>query len=267
MAKGFRNILAVLGMAALLSGGPSASGQEAASAFSDTNAVHLAADEPLVGVLDVSSLPHTSNAAAPDARQWQAIVSRPAYSYRDRLEYQRSAKPPEPNPWMLRWLEAFFRFFDTRLGKLLLWGVFLAIAAYFLFRVLRGQAGGLFSRRGRSFAKEDDEAPLSAEGLLDADWEAQMQQALAANDGRSALRFGYLQLLQLLHNQGLILYRPDKTNNDYLHELGDAPQRTDFRSITRQYERAWFGHQEPDQRGLDSFFQTFQRLTQSFSRA
>lgn len=76
---------------------------------------------------------------------------------------------------------------------------------------------------------------------LQADLEAMAANARNAGQFREAVRYRYLHALQLLEQGGLIVRAKDKTNMDYLRELGRTGFHQAFALITLQYEYVWYG--------------------------
>lgn len=235
------------------------------TAFRDTaQSIGVEGAVPINGEY-VPERPIIYNAAAPTSADWEKTLADKAYNYRDKLEYVEKGERPRDMSGLYRLIYAIASFLASSLGKTILWTSLILIVGYVAYRIIKGQAGGLFEK---SDYKTDltDEIPTE-HSLLESDWEHLLQEALNKGEGRAAIRFAYLRLLQLLHERGLIAYRPDKTNMDYYRELADKPQRQSFRSITRQYEWAWYGHVLPDKAAMDSYLQTFQELKQSMGTA
>lgn len=120
--------------------------------------------------------------------------------------------------------------------------VFYALVAlvlgYALMRLLRMEPGGLFYARRASPAVRLDEADADPRGL---DLDALIAEAVAAHDYRRAVRLSYLRVLRRLAERGLIDWRTDKTNHDYVAELGASPLRPAFARLTAAFEYAWYG--------------------------
>jgi hypothetical protein len=66
-------------------------------------------------------------------------------------------------------------------------------------------------------------------------------EAVAGQNYRLAIRYLYLQTLQILSNKGLIQLSPDKTNYEYVRELSGKVYQDDFSGITLGYEYVWYG--------------------------
>jgi hypothetical protein len=235
------------------------------TAFSDTaRSLGVGVATPIDGEY-VPEKPVIYNAARPTNADWQKVVSDKAYDYRDKLEYsEKKRKPPQLPEWY-KWYVAIVEYLTSPVGKFILWTSLILIVGYIAYRIIKGQAGGLFAASDRKADLPGD--AITEHNLLESDWDRLLQEALGKGEGRAAIRYAYLRLLQLLQEHGHIAYRPEKTNMDYYRELAGSPRRQAFRSITRQYEWAWYGHFLPDQAAMDSYMQTFRQLKQSITTA
>jgi hypothetical protein len=179
---------------------------------------------------------------------------------------KKDEKPEEVPGWyrFLTWLAGFL---SSLAGKVLLWSALALIVGYIAYRILTGQGSFLFGRRDRKGGDPEVGAgQVSEEGLLESDWESRLREALAAGDSRLAIRYSYMHLLQALQERNLIAYRPDKTNTEYYRELAES-LRQPFRSISRQYEYAWYGNILPGPAAMESYMQTYSGLKKSISYA
>ncbi len=61
------------------------------------------------------------------------------------------------------------------------------------------------------------------------------------NDYTHAIRYLYLQSLRRLAEKEVIVFMPDKTNNDYVRELTGRAFQQEFVSLTQHYEYVWYG--------------------------
>ena len=98
------------------------------------------------------------------------------------------------------------------------------------------------------------------------EWDAALEAAIQQRDYRLAVRILYLKTLQQLHQQSLIRYEPDKTNWEYVYELGNGPHRPAFTKLTRYFDYIWYGEfAVPDQtfHALHAEFKTFYTDIQS----
>lgn len=108
-------------------------------------------------------------------------------------------------------------------------------------------------------AAEEEGLP---ESIFDIDYEKELQKALAANDHRLAVRLQFLGALRSLADKGLIQYRQDRTNMDYLFQLGGKTLYSDFFRVVRHYEYSWYGQFEVSQEKYLRIESDFQKLKQ-----
>jgi hypothetical protein len=201
----------------------------------------------------------------PTEARWLEVTSDDAYSYRTRREFvKRPPAPPRKESALARALEAFFMFLLTTPGKILLWSLLILISGYIVYRLVLGESG-LFSRRDIRPEAAVESGELSEEGLMERNWEARMREALEAGDQRSAIRFGYLHVLQQLQGRELIRFSPEKTNISYYRELAEA-YRPGFRNLTRVYEFAWYGGYLPEAGGMEDYLKNLEQFLRSIPR-
>ncbi len=104
------------------------------------------------------------------------------------------------------------------------------------------QNGGFLFAKGKKAIGDNSDQGIENEDIEATNWEKLLQQAMAANDTRMAVRYRYMWLLQLLQQSNLIQYRNDKTNYDYFTELQETEYRQSFKQLSRLYEYAWYGN-------------------------
>lgn len=78
--------------------------------------------------------------------------------------------------------------------------------------------------------------------LPDADIPDFIRNALISGDFKTAVRLHYLGAIQMLAKRGWIKWERDKTNGDYLGEMGSKPVFEGFREATSVFERVWYGN-------------------------
>jgi hypothetical protein len=103
---------------------------------------------------------------------------------------------------------------------------------------------------------------LTEENFIETDLEKLLRLALEANDYRSAVRILYLSTIQQLNAQGLILWKKDKTNKDFLREMRAHGEYKTFRDITLAYEIVWYGDRQIEQ----PQFSSLKQIVDSFSQ-
>jgi len=80
------------------------------------------------------------------------------------------------------------------------------------------------------------------DNLFSLDYDREIATATTAGDYRLAVRLWYLQTLKLLAEKGLIHYRFERTNQDYIAQLSKHTCYREFLRLTRNFEYTWYGH-------------------------
>jgi hypothetical protein len=97
----------------------------------------------------------------------------------------------------------------------------------------------LFRRKGQQInpvAETDD-----AENIHAMKFETELEKAIRLKNFRLATRIMYLATLKQLSDRNMILWRPNKTNWDYVQEMNTLALKPGFRDITAAYDYAWYG--------------------------
>lgn len=90
---------------------------------------------------------------------------------------------------------------------------------------------------------------------------AEAEVLAAAGDLRSAIRKGYIALIRGLGDRGLVRLSRNKTNHDYLRELGtDEDLYKEASGLTGIFERHWYGFSETEKRHWDDFRSGYSRV-------
>ena len=127
--------------------------------------------------------------------------------------------------------------FSQPIVKIILWILAILLIGFIIYRLFLGQN---FFTRNRSYnisdtqKEEEDISDPSAYDKL-------ISQAVANKNYRLAIRYSYLQTLQILAGSGLVQFSADKTNYQYVNELGGKPYQNDFAAITLNYDYVWYG--------------------------
>jgi hypothetical protein len=114
------------------------------------------------------------------------------------------------------------------------------LAVFFIgFILYRIFFNGFFKRNGPRLP-EEDEQPQEMEPDPNT-YNSLVYEAVADQNYRLAVRYLYLQTLQLLHEKNVIDVSPGKTNENYVKELLGSPHYPLFASLTTSYEYIWYG--------------------------
>lgn len=126
------------------------------------------------------------------------------------------------------------------LFKILIIGVLIAIVLLLL-KHLAGAEG--FSRPSNRTFRSDEpiDTQTVAERIHDYDLETLIRRAINEQDYTVATRLYYLFAIKTASDKGLIKWKKDKTNRNYLNEIQSIGLKEQFRQLTYIFERAWYG--------------------------
>lgn len=181
-------------------------------------------------------------------------------------DYQYGTDAPPPDNPVMRFLAYVWRkimeFLASESYQNFWQYVFLAgIAAFVIYLLLKAEVlGFLFPKRAQSVALAYENV---AENIHEIDFNAAVDEAVSRRNYRLAVRLRYLQTLKYLTDAGLIQYKPDKTNRQYVYELAGSPRQDEFERLTRQFEFVWYGDFPVDEArfaAIQAQFRTFQEL-------
>ena len=96
--------------------------------------------------------------------------------------------------------------------------------------------------------------------LEQADMDDFIRQAIAKGDYNLAIRLYYLAIIKELSAAKQIKWKKDKTNRDYLREMGTSSSRVAFEDCTQTFERVWYGDSQLDQMTFNHLVTKFKSL-------
>lgn len=176
--------------------------------------------------------------------KWKDLVGEMNYDEDPEKKKKPEKKKESSGPWF------------TLSPELLRTVSFILVFVLFAFILYYVSKNTTLAERISKLKPTDMSAP--GENIEDFDSDSLLKQALAGNDLRLAIRIRYLMLLKKLNEVGLISWKKDKTNRDYLSELyGRNACYDNVRDLTLAYELVWYG-----ERSVNS--DSFQRLTGEF---
>ncbi len=168
-----------------------------------------------------------------------------AYLQDEDYAYDRAAGSAAPNLWERFWAwvsEKIFRplFRDGRLDywRWGIYGICALIIGWAVLRMTGTGVQGLFFGKGKAntFSFEENEANIHV-----IDFDKMIADAVEQGQYRRAVRLFYLKTLKQLSDRGLIDWRPDKTNHDYLREWKRRDIEPGFRQVTLLFEYICYG--------------------------
>ncbi|MDF1694489.1 MAG: hypothetical protein P1U56_01565 [Saprospiraceae bacterium] len=92
------------------------------------------------------------------------------------------------------------------------------------------------------------------------DAESGLTEALKLGNYREAVRMLFIQLLQVLIEEKKIIWKPEKTNRDYLDEMKNDSKIQHFNNLVIAYERIWYGRDAIDQLFFDYLRADFEKF-------
>ena len=114
-------------------------------------------------------------------------------------------------------------------------------------RTRRAQAANV--EESEPLGSKRDEDPLSRGA---SEWERYAAQLASAGRFREAIRAWYHAVLVTCYSTGVLHYRKSRTNWEYISALGPSvPWRPEFITLTRRFEREWYGSDQSTPDALD----------------
>ena len=198
--------------------------------------------ERLIAVLDAGKAPADSSAVKARPAPMKKIEEfrrDPAFRY-DRKEEPLLSLWDYIIAWLREKLRPFHRDVDGEtVWRVLEYTVYLVVAAAVLLVIVKligADPRGLFFSPKKKRAAPDDGTDIEQ-----VDFDRLIAASLERRDYRAVVRLLYRKALKELSARGLIRWRIDKTNRDYLAELSQSPLRVEFTELTRIFECIWYG--------------------------
>jgi hypothetical protein len=189
----------------------------------------------------------------PDARHIAA--------YRDQKEfnYTRKAGNYSFQSMLQRWLfdklKWLFRLFDHAGSVELFLVILIALAIIaVILKINNINPIALFRRKNQALQPSYD---IGNENIAQMDFPVLIDQSIRQGNYRLAVRYHYLQTLVMLAMAGKIQPRDEKTNRQYVSELGSGETRNVFARLVYGFEFIWYGEFVPDE-------MQYQRISEAF---
>jgi hypothetical protein len=156
-------------------------------------------------------------------------------------------------------------FFDSKGFSIFLWviviGAFLGILVWFL------QTNNLIqSRQNRKVNQQSSAAEEEmGDNIFEMKFPTMIERAKQSGNYALAIRLHYLQTIRSMNDKGLIQYKLDKTNMDYIFGLYNTAHYDSFFAITRMYEFAWYGEYPVDINQYEKIESKFNQFNQQIA--
>jgi hypothetical protein len=106
---------------------------------------------------------------------------------------------------------------------------------------------------------------IEEEPTIESDLENLLEKALKENNFREAIRIYYLFSIRNLNEKHILNYTIDKTNYEYLSEVGGHAVFPLFRELTMTFEKTWFGDAPADELKLNAYRLKYSNLNEIIS--
>lgn len=159
----------------------------------------------------------------------------------------------------ISWLASIF---TSKITQAIFWG----LGAFFIFFVLYKlyNAGGFFAGNSRKAAIIHTEDTIDA-NLENIDIKQLLHAAKFEKNYKLAIRYLFIQSLQVLALNKVITLHPDKTNKYYLHQLNGNMYAIDFSFLINMYEYVWYGAYAIDADKFTLLEKKFNQFNQNIS--
>lgn len=196
--------------------------------------------------------------------EWNDLTNDDAFRYRKTIENEKVEEPEQRDhsAWYRFW-GTIWEWMGSTAGKVIIWASLIVIILYAVYKILVGDGISIFGRTSKVLA-EDTHALV--EDINDTNWEKLLEKAAKEGDLRLSVRYSYMLLLRLLQDSGLIHYREDKTNFQYISELADTQYKQPFRTLSRQYEYTWYGEYPISQESYNEYLATVMDIKRKLGR-
>jgi hypothetical protein len=134
-------------------------------------------------------------------------------------------EPVQRNNWLASLLQIVF------------WAIVAAIVVAIVIVCIR-----LFANKSKGIYKPEAAAESTSDNIFDMDFDGRIKKAIDEHDYRLATRLLFLRLLRAMAERNIIQYSIEKTNFDYLFEMGSSKYHKDFSNVARNYEYVWYGN-------------------------
>lgn len=148
--------------------------------------------------------------------------------------------------------------------KIIFYLLMIGVIGYILFLVLKNVS---LTSRGKKISNAAPSNPSEhVEDIKELEIDRLLREAMASGDYRLAVRICFLGLLKKLDEDGLIVWKKDKTNRDYLTELlSQSNHVAEIRSVTLAYEQVWYGDHDFPKHTYEQILSSFKEIDQKLN--
>lgn len=161
------------------------------------------------------------------------------------FKYDRDFRPEAPNLWQRFKIWLFTKILQALSNEQTYtfwkWAIYIfcgVVILYVILKLTKTNVRGLFFGQGQSGKMNFTE---TQENIHELNFEKLISEAIAAQQYGKAIRLFYLKTLKQLTDRKLIDWRINKTNYDYVRELGSKDLAPSFRNLTFLFEYIYYG--------------------------
>lgn len=211
----------------------------------DTAVTDTAASDTAVAAAQPTEFVYDSSTFTP-----RTISAAELATYREQSDFDYARTVAPSKSFLDRILGWLSRLLGPILGNdtgrfLFQYGIFGTALVLVIILLVRSELGGIF-KRAIGKKKGTVEFEEIEEDLSRMDFDTLIAEAVDAGNLRRAVRLHYLKLLREMSERGLIEWRREKTNSDYLYELKRQDLYSSFAELTRVFDYVWYGWIEID---------------------
>lgn len=212
---------------------------------------------------DIAIQPDTASLTTrlPDAKHINGYREQKAFNYTQKtgnFSFQNMLKQ-----WILDKLDRLFKLFNHAGSVELFLVILIALAIIaIILKINDINPIALFRQKNRTLQPSYE---IGKENIYQMDFPALLDLAIKQGNYRLAVRYTYLQTLVMLAVAGKIQLRDEKTNRQYLSELGNGETSKLFSALVYGFEFVWYGEFVPDEDQylrLQEAFVSFQKTMQ-----
>ncbi|MBA2499048.1 MAG: hypothetical protein H0V30_04925 [Chitinophagaceae bacterium] len=100
----------------------------------------------------------------------------------------------------------------------------------------------IFKRASKTIITDNEDFSTN---IFEINYKEEIENAIASNNFRLAIRLLFLQLLKQMDDNNIIQYKQDLTNLDYRMQLYGSHYSPAFNKLVKYYEYSWYGKWQP----------------------
>lgn len=167
--------------------------------------------------------------------------------------------------WIIRHLfSPLFKNHALTVWDIILYAIAIAALVLIVYYFIKSDKVGLFTKKAKRASLGLD---FTEEDIHQVDFDKLITEAITKGEYRMAIRYLYLKSLKELSLKGLISWRPEKTNRDYINEMRSRNSGKLFRDMTYLFDYAVYGKADINESLFTKIRTTFEQFNNTFHSA